>query len=194
MIPTIETELGETFFETTADDSPTETIEIPLDTITGTGVAGVIINDGQDESIFVEGNMANPLTVEITGIGGKGNTKWIRSKNHFARYTIQPVEVEISDSMGSTRLIIIDEILLIYRVDNIEFPSITKKNEEAKKRALMVEIPNFITEDESRIFGSASVNTNIGKDEVIEVGDEVIIELATNNKKTSENKEGEYTE
>src|SRR6185312_2315440 len=174
LIPAIINELGETS-EATAEDSPTETIEIPLNTITGTGTAGVIINDGQDESIFVEGNMANPLTVEITGIGGKGNTKWIRSKNHFARYTIKPVEVEISDSMGSTRLIIIDEILLIYRVDNIEFPSITKKNEEAKKRALMVEIPNFIRRRKSNIWGSASVNTNIGKDEVIEVGDEVII-------------------
>jgi|SRR6185436_1139117 len=58
-----------------AEYSEEQGILIPLETITGEGDAGAIINDGQESSIFVESDMANPLTVRITGIGGKDDTK-----------------------------------------------------------------------------------------------------------------------
>jgi hypothetical protein len=149
-------------------------IEIPLDTIIRRGKNGVEYNHG-----FVQGEMKNPLKVKIRAIGEKS----IRDKKHIAKYKIQPVEIETKDG----RLIEINQIELVYKIDNFGIPS--KWKDGQKERQIRTELTNFIKESEEKIYADGR---NIGDDQVIEIGDEVILTLETgaNNKATEKNSEG----
>jgi hypothetical protein len=113
----------------------------------------------------------------------------IRNQKHVARYTIEPIEVEITDNQGEAKLITISEITLCYQIDNFQFSSRREmENERAKNCQIRTAIPNFILEEEAKKTGTAEEVADIGEDLVIAVGDEVILKLASDNRKTKSNK------
>jgi len=82
------------------------------------------------------------------------------------------VKVETTDSSGDTRSIIIDEIVLTYRIDNFNHEDATEEN---KDKLIKTQLPNFISDDKERIYNEPK---NIGDDLIIKEGSQIKIKLA----------------
>ncbi|CAJ0849652.1 21882_t:CDS:10 [Entrophospora sp. SA101] len=148
----------------------TPIIEIPLDTT----------NDGIHKKIFVNGNLANPLTVEITGLDKIHK----HASKYFATYKIQPVIVSIVED-GNTRNININELNLLYK--EINFEPDYNMTEEENKCVVRAEVPGLI--EEFVDFNNHS-SLKIGENKIIQVGDEIQIKFTASEDNKKTDKEG----